>query len=915
MGTYFLPHPATMSAFHEDELAVYGCLFKFMQARARIESDYANALRAAHAEFAGKPLPTKIMVGTPVYKLWQAVLSNTQALSGQLSSQLTQLNTNLHQLALLCQERKMLKKRYLTEKAQLDAEARRLADEAAKTEHQYMKQLDKVVYDREKFELLASRRRRSSTASGGSSTRSSKMENYRMQYLKSSVKLHNCHNKLVLCIDEANSHSDLAENSQTPALCEYVENTACDCAQRCVAVMEEAGAHLAHSNEAFAGLQSQLMRALRDIRVVSDYQRLGEEAAVAVARLGNNSRQGGQLGRQPQLQRLASRSQQQLQQVGRPMLAFNAQLLREYSGRLKPGQLSYDSFTREHLLEHLQALNDRRSVVEPQLADRRAYLAELSRDSNFASSEQNSARARELIQLRYECSSLECRLSKIDRQIGLISGLVNQYPNGSEVPMGLSLDCGPGSGQGLRHMSSTEILNHPASADRGFGFDRLQRFGSSIGKRLRRHRRSTSMVSLSQSRTRSNSVTQSSRSVFQQSTADIPSSSGVSGGGMNSQSSPEPQAHSSHIADVHATKDIVEQAWYHGLLPRDMANQLLTEDGDFLVRSGDDKYVLVVMHRQQCRHFVISGTEDGMYKIDADKYRNVPAMVYHLLDKGLPVTQASQARLFRPVARLPWQLANQDVSVIERIGKGEFGQVYRGTYQGRAVAVKTCGSDPTRFVAEGRLLLTLQHQNIVQVYGIALLRQPVLLVMEYLSHGSLLAYLRANRSVLESNDLLYMSLDAACGLAYLETKQFIHRDIAARNCLVNDTKVVKIADFGMCRTEGVYQVSGGLKQIPIKWTSPESLNSGTYTLKSDCWSFGILLWEIFSFGESPYSGLTNKETRARVEAGYRLPQPPDCPDWVYRLMASCWDIDPEQRPPMSTVYSTLLSKINRTSTV
>jgi len=145
-------------------------------------------------------------------------------------------------------------------------------------------------------------------------------------------------------------------------------------------------------------------------------------------------------------------------------------------------------------------------------------------------------------------------------------------------------------------------------------------------------------------------------------------------------------------------------------------------------------------------------------------------------------------------------------------------------------------------------------------------------------------------------------LDAGGGMRYLEEKGCIHRDLAARNCLLDVNGAIKISDFGMSREEQEYVVSDGLKQIPIKWTAPEALNYGKYTSLSDVWSFGILMWEIFSRGQTPYTGMSNSKAREMIEAAYRMPAPPDTPDTIYQLMLRCWQYEPDQRPRFSEIY-------------
>ncbi|KAG6464398.1 hypothetical protein O3G_MSEX014484 [Manduca sexta] len=159
-------------------------------------------------------------------------------------------------------------------------------------------------------------------------------------------------------------------------------------------------------------------------------------------------------------------------------------------------------------------------------------------------------------------------------------------------------------------------------------------------------------------------------------------------------------------------------------------------------------------------------------------------------------------------------------------------------------------------------------------------------------------------------DLLLCSLDVSKGCRYLESKRFIHRDIAARNCLLTSRgpgRVVKIADFGMARDiyRADYYKKGGKAMLPIKWMPPEAYIDGVFTIKTDVWSFGVLLWEVFSLGVMPYTGCANREVMELVSGGGRLEKPYGCPHEIYRLMCECWNPAPTERPSFAAIFDRL----------
>ncbi|XP_037073486.1 ALK tyrosine kinase receptor-like [Pollicipes pollicipes] len=274
------------------------------------------------------------------------------------------------------------------------------------------------------------------------------------------------------------------------------------------------------------------------------------------------------------------------------------------------------------------------------------------------------------------------------------------------------------------------------------------------------------------------------------------------------------------------------------------------------------------------------------------------------------------------------EIPRQNLTLVKELGKGAFGQVYQGylkNYVSDSVempcAVKTLtelSSEQAEmdFLMEAMIMSKFVHPNIVHFIGVSFERHPRFIVLELLSGGDLKSFLRESRPTperppsLKIQDLLTCAIDVAKGCEYLENKRFIHRDIAARNCLLTTKgpgRVVKIADFGMSRDiyRADYYRKGGRTMIPVKWMPPEAFLDGVFTTKTDVWSFGVLLWEVMTLGQLPYPGRGNTEVMQLVMDGGRLDSPPNCPRPVYGVMCQCWQRVPEERPSFTTVLERL----------
>ncbi|KAM7285961.1 tyrosine-protein kinase JAK2 [Ixodes scapularis] len=272
------------------------------------------------------------------------------------------------------------------------------------------------------------------------------------------------------------------------------------------------------------------------------------------------------------------------------------------------------------------------------------------------------------------------------------------------------------------------------------------------------------------------------------------------------------------------------------------------------------------------------------------------------------------------VSASPWVIDSQQLVKGKPLGQGFFGEVYAASLkkwaglQEEVVAVKCMRKSSLLelFQSESGLrdlqreieiMKNLRHPNIVEIKG--LVEEPeMMLVMEFLEMGSLLTYLQTYQTKVSHPQLVKYSEDIANGMEYLEEKHIVHRDLAARNILVASKDLVKISDFGLAQfTVGhYYYIHTQNRKLPMKWYAPESILYGKFSTKSDVWSYGVTLWEMFSYGEDPViQDVTQENLGAELLDGKRLPCPPGCPTDIYRLMQLCWTTDSHQRPGFAQV--------------
>ncbi|CAF3712933.1 unnamed protein product [Rotaria socialis] len=379
--------------------------------------------------------------------------------------------------------------------------------------------------------------------------------------------------------------------------------------------------------------------------------------------------------------------------------------------------------------------------------------------------------------------------------------------------------------------------------------------------------------------------------------------------------------------------------YFHGIIPRTHTVSLLNNKGDYLLRRNDrGKIVLSILwtdpddhNKLKDGHYFIheinnNDTNETMYSFH--DYRlskpTVPKLISFYVRQKLELRDDG-TRLIRAVEKPNYIINHHDVKVdyAERLGKGNFGEVFRGEYRNHKYAIKILRSkkadensrDRDRFVNEALILKRYTHPRIVKFIGIVASCEPLMIVMELAKRGSLSSYVKAND--FNVSQLTKMCRDIAKGMAYLESNHVIHRDLAARNCLVDKDGRVKVGDFGLSRClydDEVY--FNQITEFPVRWWASEVLQRKPYTTKSDVWSYGITIWEVFSKAEVPYNDISaNYLVMDAVKAGKRLEKPGKCPTNIYEIMYKCWLENPKERYDFATIVEllkkekTILSKL------
>ncbi|XP_071513497.1 tyrosine-protein kinase Fer isoform X3 [Panulirus ornatus] len=863
---------AALLARQDAELRLLDTMRRMLVARAKCDRDYAATLTQLAHTAAKMDAPDNILDDSQLHKAWRIMVEGLDEWSSIMRQNAdTLVLDTVEKLAALITEKRASRKVYYEEHQRITNEVSRLQEAVGKAKNSYEQALELYKTSKTKYEdqYLKGRPGR-------------KLDELKERYQKACKKLHQVHNDYVLLLCEAADYESDFRTVLLPGLLEYQERVQEDMIDKWRSILREVCELTDTTQGRYAQLQTEIASSVTAISPKSEYTSFSES---------NKSSPPDPVA-----------------------FEFCNELLGDGVGSLQAGQLAVDSLTVDSLRLRLTDIEHRLRDVTTELREKQNLLNQHEtevvnikknslQDSNIASRLPVLKRASDV--LRRELNELRCKESWLQHQFSLIHDPLAAL-GCEEAPQ--PWEAAQGQVNGDSGYRSKSLLSLNFAHQRSDSLT-LKSRSAAIKELFRkpfisRSRTSASPASTPPTPTRANTEERAA-ALDQQSLTEM---------SAECQSDVHPQAVNG-LTELTYDPDccLEDEPWFHGVLPREEVVRLLVEEGNYLVREttrNDEQQIVLSVCWGTHKHFIVQTTPEGHYRFEGPAFPTIQELIVHQHNCGLPVTNKSGAILRTPIFRERWELNNDDVELRDKIGRGNFGDVYKARLRdtGLEVAVKTCrvtlpDEQKKKFLQEGRILKQYDHPNIVKFIGICVQKQPIMIVMELVPGGSLLSFVRNHKGQLTKKQMTGMCLDTASGMAYLESKNCIHRDLAARNCLVGHQNIVKISDFGMSREEEEYIVSDGMKQIPIKWTAPEALNFGKYTSLCDVWSYGVLCWEIFSSGEVPYHGCSNTKAREMIDSGYRMQAPPNTPEEMYQLMFKCWQYEPENRPHFPEIYA------------
>ncbi|CAH3034749.1 unnamed protein product [Porites lobata] len=817
---------------------------EYLTKRAKVELDYASALTRINT-VAAKVINDNEKE-SPIRKAWGTYIAESET-KAKLITEFTNIlnSTTLKRVDQLIEDKRNLLKKYRVEKFRVDSGYKQESDEIDRLRKTYQDNAKESETGKRKYEEVCAKDK----------INGKDWERSKDKYVKTTMKLHHNHNDYVLALKSGNCHQGFYNDVFVPTMLNSLQYLQEEYVEEWKDLLQDVF-HLTNCcREEYMSSSQAVQASVTEVKRDQEY-----------ANFINKNRQNQ-----------------------KPALAFifDPTLLQLTSTGVTADELVLNDLTMEKLEYRRNYLTKEIETIEQQLE---AKQKEHEQENNKLHGEKQTnedhlsiiQKEQNVAVLSWHVEDLKCKKTKLEKMCNMIAVVLDRLGN-NQPPK----------------FADFSVPNSPPAGEFGQSTPEFRKSARKIPT-LFKKRRLEKEISANPAEKKPVRYR-----------APSPSDK------VNGRDNDSDDSATGEYIEPEDNLPLQEELWFHGTIDRKDIPERLKNNGDYLVRESSTKpgqFVLSTRFEGAIKHFIIQTSDDGLVRFEDRGFPSVRELLdYHVQNK-INVTKKSQAILVNPVLKEKdkWEMRREDIILKDKLGQGHFGDVMKGILKpsNLPVAVKSCkesvsASVKKKFLAEAEILKQYDHPNIVKLIGVCADREPVFIVMEFMPSGDFLSYLRKKGAHLKTRNLIRFSVDAASGMEYLESKNCIHRDLAARNCLIGSDDSLKISDFGMSReVEEVYEASN-MKEIPVKWTAPEALNYFQYTTLSDIWSFGVLLWETFSYGNTPYPGLSNRETRDKVENGYRMPAPAETPAPVYQLMKDCWTVDPEKRPRFSEILRRL----------
>jgi len=727
-------------ARQDAELRLLENMKRCLSLRIKCDREYAIALNTVVLQ--AQKMDKVELAGSLVAQCWSTFIDESEKIVKIVKENAEFLAaTTLDILNTLFVEKRSNRKLYHEEHARICSELHKLQESVARVRGEYERCVENHNVTKSKFDEQKSKG-------------SKRIDEFKDRYSKACKKLHIVHNEYVLLLCEAAEFERDMRTILLPGLLEHQQAVQEDATDRWKMILQDVYRCTNMASTKCQDVQAKIEKSVNCIKSSEEYSEFIERNKTSPPK---------------------------------PIsFKFDQSLLENLQTKLKSNEITVDDLTVDSLRIKLKENESVLKETKNQIKDKQTSVIQF--DTEFqtvqfkcdpASVSKKYSLKKSMDLLKKEVNELRCVEQKLSRQNELISGPLSDL--GCELP----------SGCDLSNSSNNNTVEIPNIQNSNENFDSQSQ--SSIGKK-----KSAQVMNILRkpfSKKSGSPVGSCRREVLESDSSEI---DGVVGAGTESGG-----------MEVNSDRNLEEELWFHGVLPREEVVRLLQDDGDFLVREttrNDEKQIVLSVMWGSPKHFIVQLSAEGQFRFEGPAFNTIQELIIHQFQSGASVTSRSGAVLRNPVTREKWELNNDDVELVEKIGRGNFGDVYKARLKQNnlSVAVKTCkvtlpDEQKKKFLQEGRILKQYEHPNIVRFIGICVQKQPIMIVMELVSGGSLLNYLRTSSDKLATKALLGMCQDAASGMQYLESKNCIHRDLAARNCLVGETNVVKISDFGMSR--------------------------------------------------------------------------------------------------------------------